>query len=156
MAFISEAQLDAALLKPLAGICYPCVSEDLIGLEGDQPERDVYNEAALKARLTAGVTRLNPALPSEAQTDAMRRPTQSELPSLLEETCRLHRLLTECEDAEYFAEVGTLTAGAVVRTIKADEGQSISFAQLSNALIPKMISGELRIAAAERLIEARA
>src|SRR5690606_5146848 len=43
-----------------------------------------------------------------------RKVTQSELPSLLEESRRLHKLMTEGVDVEYYAEDGTLTAGKVV------------------------------------------
>jgi type I restriction enzyme R subunit len=59
------------------------------------------------------VARLNPTLPAEARQDAIRRVTQSELPALLEENRRLHKLLTEGVDVEYFAADGTLTAGKV-------------------------------------------
>ena len=113
MAFLSEAQLEAALLAQLAALGYARASDDLIGPDGKQPEREAYDEVVLKARLTAAVARLNPALPPEAQADAMRRLTQSELPNLLEENRRIHRLLTEGVDVEYYAEDGTLTAGKV-------------------------------------------
>lgn len=113
MAFLSEAQLETALLTQLAGLSYACASDDVIGPDGKQPEREAYDEVVLKARLTAAVARLNPALPPEAQADAIRRLIQSELPNLLEENRRLHRLLTEGADVEYYAEDGTLTAGKV-------------------------------------------
>lgn len=113
MAFLSEAQLEAALLEQLVGLGYTCTSDDNIGPDGKQPEREAYDEVVLKARLTAAVARLNPSLPSEAQADAIRRLTQSELPNLLEENRRIHRLLTEGADVEYYAEDGTLTAGKV-------------------------------------------
>lgn len=113
MAFLSEAQLEAALLQQLAGLGFACASDEVIGPDGKQPERDAYDEVVLKARLTAAVARLNPALPPEAQADAIRRLTQSELPNLLEENRRIHRLLTEGADVEYYVEDGTLTAGKV-------------------------------------------
>ena len=113
MAFLTEAQLETALLEQLAGLGFACASDEVIGPDGKQPERDAYDEVVLKARLTAAVARLNPALPPEAQADAIRRLTQSELPNLLEENRRIHRLLTEGADVEYYAEDGTLTAGKV-------------------------------------------
>jgi type I restriction enzyme, R subunit len=113
MAFLSEAQLEAALLEQLAGLGFTCASDEVIGPDGKQPEREAYDEVVLKARLTAAVARLNPTLPPEAQADAVRRLTQSELPNLLEENRRIHRLLTEGADVEYYAEDGTLTAGKV-------------------------------------------
>ena len=113
MAFLSEAQLETALLEQLGGLGYACASDEVIGPDGKQPEREAHDEVVLKARLTAAVARLNPALPAEAQADAVRRLTQSELPNLLEENRRIHRLLTEGADVEYYAEDGTLTAGKV-------------------------------------------
>ena len=113
MAFLSEAQLETALLTQLAGLGFACASDEVIGPDGKQPERDAYDEVVLKARLIAAVAQLNPALPPEAQADAIRRLTQSELPNLLEENRRIHRLLTEGADVEYYAEDGTLTAGKV-------------------------------------------
>ncbi len=118
MAFLSEAQLETALLEQLASLGYACSSDDLIGPDGKLPEREAYDEVVLKARLTAAVARLNPSLPAEAQRDAIRRLTQAELPNLLEENRRLHRLLTEGADIEYFSQEqvhdGTLTAGQLV------------------------------------------
>jgi type I restriction enzyme R subunit len=62
----------------------------------------------LKKRLEAAVARLNPGLPLEARQEAARRVMQSELPSLLEENRRLHKLLTEGVDVEFQAQDGTL------------------------------------------------
>ncbi len=113
MAFLSEAELEAALLEQLAGLGYACVSDEVIGPDGKAPEREAYDEVVLKARLSQAVARLNPMLPPEAQADAIRRLTQAELPNLLEENRRLHRLLTEGADVEYFGKDGVLTAGKV-------------------------------------------
>ncbi|QXP83784.1 type I restriction endonuclease subunit R [Methylococcus sp. Mc7] len=113
MAFLSEAQLETALLKQLAGLGFTCDSDEVIGPDGKQPEREAYDEVVLKARLAAAVARLNPALPPEARADAIRRLTQSELPNLLEENRRIHRLLTEGAAVEYYGEDGVLTGGTV-------------------------------------------
>jgi hypothetical protein len=113
MAFLSEAQLETALLEQLAALGYARTADDLVGPDGRQPEREAYDEVVLKARLTAAVARLNPTLPPEAQADAMRRLTQSELPNLLEENRRIHRLLTEGADVEFYGDDGVLTAGKV-------------------------------------------
>jgi hypothetical protein len=113
MAFLSEAQLESALLEQLAVLGYATVSDDIIGPDGKHPERAAYDEVVLAPRLAAAVARLNPALPPEARNDAIRRLTQSELPNLLEENRRLHRLLTEGADVEYYADDGVLTASKV-------------------------------------------
>ncbi len=113
MAFLSESQLETALLTQLAALGYVCVSDELIGPDGKAPERSAYDEVVLVERLTQAVARLNPALPDEAQADAIRRLTQSELPNLLEENRRIHRLLTDGADVEYYGADGVLTAGKV-------------------------------------------
>jgi type I restriction enzyme R subunit len=67
----------------------------------------------LKKRFEDAVARLNPGLPLEARQDAVRRVMQSELLSLLEENRRLHKLMTEGVDVEYYAKDGLLAAGKV-------------------------------------------
>lgn len=113
MAFLSEAHLESALLAQLAMLGYATASDELIGPDGKHPERAAYDEVVLAPRLAAAVAQINPTLPHEARADAIRRLTQSELPNLLEENRRLHRLLTEGADVEYYADDGVLTAGKV-------------------------------------------
>lgn len=52
-------------------------------------------------------------MPEEARYDAVKKVIQSERPSLLEENRRIHKLMTEGVDVEYYAEDGTLTSGNV-------------------------------------------
>ena len=113
MAFLSEAEVERALLDQLHALGYRIEREEDIGPDGHRPERESHDEVVLKKRLEDAVARLNPTLPAEARQDAIRRVTQSELPVLLEENRRLHKLLTEGVDVEYFAADGTLTAGKV-------------------------------------------
>src|SRR5690606_41190475 len=56
---------------------------------------------------------LTPGVLPQVRKDALRSVTQSELPALLEENRRLHRLMTEGVDVAYSADDGTLTAGKV-------------------------------------------
>ena len=67
----------------------------------------------LQRRLEDAVALLNPGIPLDARQDACRRVMQSELPSMLEENRRIHKLMTEGVDVEYYADDGTLTAGKV-------------------------------------------
>lgn len=113
MAFLSEAAVELALLEQLGGLGYSIEREEDIGPDGHRPERESHDEVVLKKRLEDAVARLNPGLPLEARQDAVRRVMQSELPSLLEENRRLHKLMTEGVDVEYYANDGTLTAGKV-------------------------------------------
>lgn len=113
MAFLSEAAIELALLEQLRGLGYRLEREENIGPDGHHPERESHDEVVLKKRFESAVACLNPALPTEAQQDAVRKVMQSELPSLLEENRRLHKLMTEGVDVEFYAEDGTLTAGKV-------------------------------------------
>ena len=119
MAFLSETAVELTLLEQLGGLGYSIEREEDVGpdvdvAKGKRPERDSHDEVILKKRFEDAVARLNPALPLEARQDAVRRVMQSELPSLLEENRRLHKLMTEGVDVEYYADDGTLTAGKVV------------------------------------------
>ncbi|HBY6216813.1 TPA: type I restriction endonuclease subunit R [Klebsiella pneumoniae] len=113
MAFLSEAAVELALLEQLRGLGYSIEREEDIGPDGHRTERESHDEVVLKKRFEDAVERLNPGLPLEARQDAIRKVTQSELPSLLEENRRLHKLMTEGVDVEYYANDGTLTAGKV-------------------------------------------
>jgi type I restriction enzyme R subunit len=113
MAFLSEAAVELALLEQLGGLGYSIEREEDIGPDGHRPERESHDEVVLKKRFEDAVARLNPGLPLEARQDAIRKVRQSELPSLLEENRRLHKLMTEGVDVEYYADDGTLTAGKV-------------------------------------------
>lgn len=113
MAFLSEAEVEQALLAQFQALGYCIEGEEDIGPDGRRPERESHGEVVLRKRFEEAVARLNPALPQEARADAVRRVLQSELPSLLEENRRLHKLMTEGVDVEYYADDGTLAAGKV-------------------------------------------
>ena len=113
MAFLSEAAVEQALLDQLRGLGYSVESEEMIGPDGLRPERENHGDVVLKRRFEDAVARLNPTIPEDARHEAVRKVMQSELPSLLEENRRIHRLLTEGVDVEYYAADGTLTAGKV-------------------------------------------
>lgn len=113
MAFLPEAEVERVLLEQLLSLNYSIEREEDIGPDGHRPERESHDEVVLKKRFEDAVACLNPGLPPEARQDAVRRVMQSELPSLLEENRRLHKLMTEGVDVEYYADDGVLTAGKV-------------------------------------------
>lgn len=111
MAFLSEAAVELALLEQLRGLGYSIEQEENIGPDGHRPERESHDEVVLKKRLESAVALFNPELPLEARHDVIAKVMQSELPSLLEENRRIHKLIAEGVDVEYYAADGTLTAG---------------------------------------------
>lgn len=113
MAFLSEADIENSMLDQLKTLYYSIESDEVIGPDGSRPERESHDVVILKNRLEDAVARLNPSIPVEAQQDAIRKIMQSELPSLIEENRRIHKLITEGVDVEYYADDGTLAAGKV-------------------------------------------
>ncbi len=74
----------------------------------------------LVKRLVAAIEKLNPAIPAEARGDALRKVLATERPSLVEENRRLHKLMVEGVDVEFYAEDGTIR-GDKVRLIDFDD-----------------------------------
>lgn len=114
MAFLSEAEVEQALLEQLRGLGWAIERDEVIGPDGSAPERDSHDAVVLLGRLQDAVARLNPHLPPEARADAVNKIAQSELPNLLEENRRIHKLLVDGVDVEYYGDDGMLTAGKAV------------------------------------------
>ena len=108
MAFLSEAHLERVVLDQLGGLGYTLATDAEIGPDGRSPERDAYADVMLSRRLARAIERLNPAIPAEAREDALRKVLATEMPSLVAENRRLHRLMIEGVDVEYYAEDGTI------------------------------------------------
>lgn len=113
MAFLSEAAIEQGLIQQLEALGWSATGDELIGPDGKTPERDSHDLVILQQRLASAVARLNPHLPQEPRQEAIRKLTQQELPNLLEENRRLHSLLIDGVDVEYYADDGVLTAGKV-------------------------------------------
>ena len=72
-----------------------------ISPDGAAPQRASFQEVLLEKRLKIFVDEHNSKIPVDARQDAIRQLTRSELPSLIEENQRLHRLLVEGATVEY-------------------------------------------------------
>ena len=120
MPYLSEAALEQLVLVQLAGLGYAVAADAEIGPDGKAPEREAYADVVLARRLTAAIDRLNPAIPAEARADALRKVLATEKPSLVEENRRLHRLMVEGVDVEFYGDDGTIR-GDKVRLIDFDD-----------------------------------
>ncbi len=92
---------------------YAVVSDNTTGPDGSAPERESHDVVILRRRLEEAALLLNPQLPPEAEKTPSASSPKNELPNLLEENRRIHALLTEGVDVEYYADDGVLTAGKV-------------------------------------------
>lgn len=113
MAFLSEAQLERVVLDQLGALGYALATDAEIGPDGRTPERDAYADVILSRRLARAIERLNPTIPAEARDDALRKLLATEMPSLVAENRRLHRLMVEGVDVEYYVEDGTIRGDKV-------------------------------------------
>ncbi|WPL12858.1 type I site-specific deoxyribonuclease, HsdR family [Thiorhodovibrio litoralis] len=113
MAFLTEADIEQALLAELGDLGYQTTTEAQIGHDGPAAEREAFADVLLLGRLQAAIDRLNPELPPEARADALRQVVATVSPSLIEENRRLHGLITEGAKIEYYAKDGTLIGGRV-------------------------------------------
>lgn len=113
MAFLSEADVERALLAQFASLGYAIAQGDDIGPDGEHAERESYHDVILKKRLTSAVARLNPMLPEPARQEAINQVLQQGLPSLLEENRRLHKLMAEGVGVSHDDSDGSLTGSQV-------------------------------------------
>jgi len=120
MAYLSEAAIEQVVLDQFAALGYAITSDAEIGPDGKAPEREAYADVVLAKRLTAAIEKLNPAIPVEARGDALRMVLATERPSLIEENRRLHKLMVEGVDVEFYSEDGTIR-GDKVRLIDFDD-----------------------------------
>ena len=120
MAYLSEAAVEQVVLDQLGRLGYAVATDAEIGPDGKAPAREAYADVVLVRRLTAAIERLNPAIPAEARGDALRKVLATEKPSLFEENRRLHKLMVEGVDVEFYGEDGTIR-GDKVRLIDFDD-----------------------------------
>jgi AI-2E family transporter/type I restriction and modification enzyme subunit R-like protein len=96
MTAIAESHVEEAALAWLGELGYGLTSRLKIAPDSHAPERAAYDDVLLEKRLRRANFQANPAIPQNAQADALSAILQAESPSLIEENRRLHRFLVEC------------------------------------------------------------
>ena len=120
MAYLSEAAVEQVVLDQLDALGYAVATDSNIGPDGKAPEREAYADVVLVKRLVAAIETLNPTIPLGARGDALRKVLATEKPSLVEENRRLHKLMVEGVDVEFYGEDGAIR-GDKVRLIDFDD-----------------------------------
>ncbi len=103
---ITEDIVEQAALETLQELGWPCLPGSVIAPDGSAPERRSFGDVVLVGRLEAAVARINPDAPEAARNEAVRRVLSGELPSLVEENRRIHKLLTQGVDVEFRGDDG--------------------------------------------------
>lgn len=116
MAGFAESHVEEACLEWLASLGYGVLHGPDIAPDGASPERHNYGQVILRERLRAAATRLNPNLPPDSVTEALRKLEQTETPSLVEENRRLHGYLVDGIPIEVTRPDGSI-GGDVVRLV---------------------------------------
>jgi type I restriction enzyme R subunit len=112
-AFLSEADLEQAVLAVLGELGYAHLPGSAIAPGGSSPERTSYAEVILIGRLRAALMRVNPALPASAIDAAVAQITGSEGGTLIEENRRFHTFVTDGVAVEYTDAEGQVARGLV-------------------------------------------
>jgi type I restriction enzyme R subunit len=107
---ITEDIVELAAIETLQELGWRYLHGSVIAPDGSAPERRSFGDVILIGRLEAAIARINPEAPEAARAEAMRRVLTGELPDLVEENRRIHKLLTEGVDVEYRADSGKTAA----------------------------------------------
>ncbi|MGJ4967221.1 MULTISPECIES: type I restriction endonuclease subunit R [unclassified Bradyrhizobium] len=107
---ITEDIVELAALETLRELGWSYVHGSVIAPDGIAPERRSFGDVILTSRLEVAIARINPDAPEAAREEALRRVLTGELPSLVEENRRIHKLLTDGIDVEYRADSGKTAA----------------------------------------------
>ena len=113
MAKLTESVVEEATLAWLAHHGWQFAYGINASPDGSAPERASNGDVILAARLSAAVDRLNPFIPADARADAIRKVLAVEMPSMVEENRRLHRLIVEGVPIEYRGDDGSIRGDRV-------------------------------------------
>ena len=113
MSAVDEATVEAAALEWLGELGYAV--EHGLTPDADDPgaERQGYADVVLAGRLRAALARLNPAVPADAREEALRRALHPDLPGIVHQNRRFHRLLVDGVAVEYARPDGTVRGDTV-------------------------------------------
>jgi type I restriction enzyme R subunit len=110
---LSEEHVELAGIETLKSLGWVYFHGGVISPEGAVPQRPSFADAVLVSRLEAWVAQINPSVPEEARSSAIRQVLIDETPVLVEENRRLHRLITEGVNVEYRAGDGRIVGDKV-------------------------------------------
>lgn len=92
---ITESAIETFAIELLETQGYQYIYGPDIAPDSDTPERSSFEEVLLLDRLKSAVARINPAVPADAQADAIKQIERLSSPDLIANNEAFHRLLTE-------------------------------------------------------------
>ena len=116
MGALTEALIESAALEWFQALGYELAHGPHIAPGEASGERTVFSEVVLAGRLREAIRRLNPAIPSDAREEALRKLLRVGAPSLTQTNRRFHRMLRDGVPVEYPRPDGSI-AGDHVRLV---------------------------------------
>ena len=116
---MSESVVEDATLEIFADLGYATARGRDIAPDTDGAERKSYGDVILRRRLEMAVDRINSDIPADARAEAIKQVFAVETPSLIEENRRIHRLIAEGVDVEFYGDDGVIK-GDKVRLVDFD------------------------------------
>lgn len=113
---VNEDTVEQAAIEWFEELGYTYLAGPSIAPGEPGAERDSYGDVVLQSWLATAIRRLNPAIPTSAQEDALRKVLRVEGPSLIQTNRLFHKMLVAGVDVEYPREDGTI-AGDQVKLI---------------------------------------
>jgi type I restriction enzyme R subunit len=104
---MTEDQIEQLTIARLRDLGYAYQHGPAIAHDGEQPERESYEQVLLLGRLRAAVRRINPRIPAAAQEEAVKQVARIASPDLLANNEAFHRMLTEGVKVDYQHEGST-------------------------------------------------
>lgn len=133
---LNEAIVEDAALSWLKELGYVIVNGPHLAPGEPAAERASFGDVVLVARLRDAIHRLNPAIPADAQEEALRKLLRIATPSLVQTNRAFHRLLRDGVAVEYARPDGSIagTVKALRQSIPAGgQGAFITTADFQNA-----------------------
>lgn len=116
---LDESAIEGAALTWLCELGYAVAHAPHLAPGEIAAERSSFADVVLIGRLRDAIARLNPAIPSEAREEALRKVLRHDAPSLVGNNRAFHRMLRDGVPVEYRRDDGSI-AGDHARLIDFD------------------------------------
>lgn len=101
MPHITESHIEEAALEILQELGYKILHGPDISPDGENPERNSYENVVLVERLKEAIDKFNPTIPAEAKERAIKQILRTESPKLVTNNKNFHNYLVNGVDVEY-------------------------------------------------------